>query len=93
MFWRSSDGDGGERLRLADREPAEQRRVGAAADHDRESEPAGLADVLAVGLVVDRDHGRARVPQRDAQPQPDLPEPDDDHVVGASAPRAGRRAR
>ena len=74
--------DGGQRPRLVDREPAQQRGVGAAADHDGDAEPPRLADVDAVGHVVDGDHGGARLAQEQAEPEADLAESDDDHVVG-----------
>ena len=85
-------GDRGERDRAVERQPPQQRRVGAAADHDRQPEPARVADVLAVGLVVDRDDRDAALAQQHAEPQPDLAEPDDDDVVGARHRAAAEQA-
>ena len=70
--------------RPVQREPPQDRRVGAPPDHDGQLRPPREADVLAVGLGVDGDDRHAQRPQQQAQPQPDLPEPDDHHVV---APR------
>ena len=69
--------------RPVERQPAQQRRVGAAADHHGQLELPRQADVLAVRPVVDRDDGDAALAQQHAQPQPDLAEADDDDVVGA----------
>ena len=62
--------------------------IGAAADHDRQARLARRADVLALLAVVDGDDRHAALAQQQAQPQADLPEADDDHVVARAAPRA-----
>ena len=57
------------------RQPAQQRRVGAAADHHREPELAREADVLALLAVVDGDDADPAPAQQQAEPQPDLAQP------------------
>ena len=68
-------GDGGERARAVEREPAQQRRVGAAADHDREAELAREADVLALLAVVDGDDADPAAAQQQRSRSPTWPSP------------------
>ena len=80
-------------MRAVERQPPQQRRVGAAADHHGQPEPARVADVLAVGLVVDRHDRDPALAQQHAQAQADLAEPDDHDVVGARHGAAAEQAR
>ena len=54
-----------------------------AAEHHRQAELLGTADVLALPVLLDGDHGNFAGAQQEAQAQAHLAKPDHYHVVAA----------